>query len=304
MLIAVTGATGFVGRYVVRHLVNAGHQVRCWHRSESDRAGFDDVENNVEWLVGQLGDVDATHALIQGVDAVIHAAVQWQGPRSRGSRTHGDPSVFIGANLTGSLQLFDAAHQAGIPRFVHVSTCAVHEVILEDRPLDEAHPLWPKTHYGAHKAALEKFVHSYGFGQGWPICAVRPTGVYGVAHPIEKSRWYDLVGKVVRGEDIESARGGKEVHAADVAKACEVLLKADEDAIRGQAFNCYDQYVSEQEVARLAKEMSGSKSEIADLNRGPKHQIETKKIRELGMSFGGEDLLRETVQELVKAHQR
>ncbi len=54
-----------------------------------------------------------------------------------------------------------------MPRFVFISTCAVHDVILADRPLDEAHPLWPKSHYGAHKAALEKFVHSYGLGQGW-----------------------------------------------------------------------------------------------------------------------------------------
>ena len=35
-----------------------------------------------------------------------------------------------------------------------VSTCAVHEVILDDRPLDQAQPLWPTGHYGAHKAAL------------------------------------------------------------------------------------------------------------------------------------------------------
>ncbi len=55
-------------------------------------------------------------------------------------------------------------------------------------------------------------------------------------------------------------------------------------------------------MARIAKELTGSTSEIADLNRGPKHQIETGKIRALGMTFGGEALLRRTVQELVAAH--
>ena len=45
-----------------------------------------------------------------------------------------------------------------VRRFVFIATCAVHDVILSDRPLDEAHPLWPKSHYGAHKAAIEKFV--------------------------------------------------------------------------------------------------------------------------------------------------
>jgi nucleoside-diphosphate-sugar epimerase len=184
---------------------------------------------------------------------------------------------------------------------VLISTCAVHEVILDDRPLDETHPLWPTSPYGAHKAALEKFVHSYGLGQGWPICALRPTGIYALAHPSANSRWFDLVGQVLRGESIATARGGKEVHAGDVARAVELLLTVDARIIAGQAFNCYDQYVAEEEVARIAKELSGSASEIARLNRGPKHQIDTHKIRNLGMTFGGEPLLRRTVMELVDA---
>jgi len=240
--------------------------------------------------------------LIAGADAVVHAAVQWEGPRNRGRRSHGAPDVFLGVNLTGSLQLFRAASEAGVPRFVFVSTCAVHEVILPDRPLDETHPLWPTGHYGAHKAALEAFVHSYGLGQGWPICALRPTGVYGLARPASASRWYDLVGQVLRGEPVASARGGKEVHAADVARAVELLLTADAAAVAGQAFNCYDRYVSEEQVARIAKELTGSASAISDLNRGPRHQIDTAKLRALGMTLGGEALLRRTVQGLIDAH--
>src|SRR5439155_9939270 len=143
------------------------------------------------------------------------------------------------------------AFETGVPRFVFISTCAVHEVILDDRLLDEAHPLWPTSHYGAHKAALEAFVHSFGLGQNWPICALRPTGIYGLAHPPETSRWFDLVGRVLRGERVESARGGKEVHAADVARAAEILLSADASAITGQAFNCYDFYVAEEQVAGI-----------------------------------------------------
>jgi nucleoside-diphosphate-sugar epimerase len=189
-----------------------------------------------------------------------------------------------------------------VPRFVFISTCAVHEVILDDRPLDEAHPLWPTSHYGAHKAALEKFVHSYGLGEGWPICALRPTGIYGLAHPPGESRWYDLVGRVLRGEPVEAARGGKEVHAHDGARAVALLLTADEKRIAGQAFNCYDLYVAEEHVARIAAELAGGPAPAAGRNRGPKHQIGTDKIRALGMTFGGEALLRQTVAELVKAH--
>jgi nucleoside-diphosphate-sugar epimerase len=302
MLIAVTGGTGFLGRYLVRNLVQAGHRLRCWYRPSSDRTGLDDVSSQIDWLPGDLGDPKAAEVLVHGVDAVVHSGLQWQ--RQGGSRFsgHDNQYPFLETNLMGSLRLFQEAHAAGVQRFVFISTCAVHEVILPDRPLDETHPLWPTSHYGAHKAALEAFVHSYGLGHGWNICALRPTGIYGLAHPPKASRWFDLVGQVIRGEPITSAKGGKEVHAADVARAVELLLKADAKAIAGQAFNCYDCYISEQEVARIAKELTGSKSTIADSNKGPKNQIVTAKLRNLGMTFGGVGLLRKTVEELVKAH--
>jgi nucleoside-diphosphate-sugar epimerase len=301
MKIAVTGATGFLGRYLVRRLAGAGHRLRCWYRPGGDRVEAAAVAEAVEWLPGELGDPAAARRLVGGADAVVHAAVQWQGPRNQGRGGHGAADPFFGINLTGSLQLFQAAFDAAVGRFVFLSTCAVHEVILGDRPLDEAHPLWPTSPYGAHKAALEAFVHSYGLGQGWPVCALRPTGIYGLAHPPQNSRWFDLVGQVLRGEPVASARGGKEVHAADVARAVELLLRADARDIAGQSFNCYDRYVAEEQVARMAKELTGSASVIADLNRGPKHQIDTGKIRSLGMTFGGEALLRRTVEELIEA---
>jgi nucleoside-diphosphate-sugar epimerase len=299
MVIALTGATGFLGRYVVRQLAAAGHALCCWYRPGSDRSGLGEGARAIEWLPGDLSDPDAVGPLVRGATALVHAAVQWQGPRNRGSRSHGAADVFFGVNLTGSLRLFEAALDAGVPRCIFISSCAVHDVILGDRPLDEAHPLWPQSHYGAHKAALEAFVPSYGLGQGWPICALRPTGIYGLAHPPSASRWYDLVGQVIRGEPVASPRGGKEVHAADVARAIELLLNADPKVIAGQSYNCYDRYVADQDVARIARELTGSKSDIADLNRGPKNQIDTRKLRALGMAFGGEPLLRRTVQELV-----
>jgi nucleoside-diphosphate-sugar epimerase len=303
MLIAVTGATGFIGHYIVNRLLGAGHMCRCWHRAASDRGGFDAAgEGRLEWLEGGLGDAGAAEALVRGADAVVHSALHHPGGGWSGSE--GDLPEFVETNVLGSVRLMHAARAAGVGRFVFVSTCAVHDVILDDRPLDEAHPLWPRSHYGAHKAALEAVVHSYGLGDGWPICAVRPTGVYGVRRPIEASKWFSLVRDVAGGKPIDSPRGGKEVHAADVAKAVDLLLHAPADAIAGQSFNCYDLYVADQDVAAIAKELTGPASTIADRNKGPKHQIETGKIRSLGMTFGGCPLLRQTVRAMVEAVRR
>lgn len=299
MRIAVTGATGFLGRYLVHELTGRGDTVRCWYRPESDRAGFEQVASRIEWLRGELGDESASAAVVDGCEAIVHSALYHPGRAFRGGE--GDLIQFAEKNIIGTLKLIQAARAAGVERFVFISTCAVHEKILDDRPLDETHPLWPASHYGAHKAAIEKFVHSYGFGQGYPICALRPTGIYGAAHPIGESRWYDLVQKVAHGETVDCRRGGKEVHAGDVAKAAALLLTAPVESITGEAFNCYDRYVSEWDVAHLAKEISGGHGAIQGGQTSPKNQINTEKLRRLGMKFGGSDLLRQTVQQLVGA---
>ena len=300
MLIAVTGATGFLGRYIVNHLLEVGHQCRCWHRPESNRGGFVDGGGGIEWIPGDLSDEGAAAELVRGVDAVVHSALM-RPTRSGWSGAEGNLLTFAQINVMGTLRLMEAAKKAGAGRFVFISTCAVHDVILADRKLDEAHPLWLRSHYGAHKAALEAFVHSYGLGAGWPICAVRPTGIYGIDHPVEASKWYDLVQRVLKGEPIASAKGGKEVHAGDVARAVGVLLNAPAEQIAGQAFNCYDMYVAEQDIARIAAKIAGRSAKIEAMNEGPRNQIETGKLRSLGMTFGGAELLERTVAELVHA---
>jgi hypothetical protein len=252
---------------------------------------------------------------------VVHAALDHPGGGFRGGE--GDLVEFVDTNLVGTIRLVEASREAGVGRFIFISTCAVHEKILDDRPLDETHPLWPASHYGAHKAAIEKFINSYALGYGYPICALRPTGVYGVAQPIEDSKWFELVQAVVRGETVTCQRGGKEVHAGDVAKAVGVLLQADgipgeayncydlvaekadpareRDGIAGEAYNCYDRYVSEYEVASIAKRLSGSGATILGQQTSAKHQIVTDKIRALGMQFGGLALLEKTLAALVEA---
>ena len=295
MRIAITGGTGFLGRYIVRHLALAGHRCRCWFREGSDRGGIEGAEDRMEWVPGDLTDEPSMPELVRGCDGVVHAALFHPGGGFRGGE--GDLPEFVARNVLGTIRLIEAARKAGAGRFVFISTCAVHEVILPDRTLDETHPLWPTSQYGAHKAAIEKFVHSYGLGQKYDICALRPTGIYGLARPASASKWHRLVHAVARGEDIRSDRGGKEVHAADVAKAVGILLQAH--SVAGQAYNCYDMYIADRDVAQIAKELTGSRSRIDSTNPGPKNQIDTTKLRSLGMTFGGRPLLEKTVRDLL-----
>lgn len=291
--IAITGATGFLGRYLLSEF-SVDSEVRAWYRTKPD-SDFPFLS----WFHGELGSKKSCYELLENCDFLIHAALYRPGSGFRGAE--GDVLSFVEKNVLGSLQLFEAAKEIGVKRVVFMSTCAVHEQILDDRPLDEAHPLWPASFYGAHKAAIEKFIHAYGLGEKLCFCSLRPTGIYGIAQPIESSKWYSLVQDVVQGREVSCSRGGKEVHASDVARACRILLETDrEDEICGRSFNCYDRYISEFEVAQLARECSHSNSVVRGVQTAPLHQIDTHKIRKFGMTFGGETLLSQTIEEMVR----
>lgn len=297
MRVAVTGATGFLGRYIVEHLTRSGHQCQCWYRPTADLSGFDVSKMPITWIPGEINDRAATLDLIEGCDAVVHAALDHPGGGFRGGE--GDLFTFLDRNVIGTIRLIELARSANVGRFVFISTCAVHEVILDDRPLDETHPLWPKSHYGAHKAAIEAFISSYGHGMKYPICALRPTGIYGLARPAPASKWAGLIASVARGDSVECVRGGKEVHAHDVARAVEILLHAD--GIAGQAYSCYDRHISELEVATIAQRLSGSRAVISGRPISPKHEIATGKIKALGMTFGGIERLEATIGQILDA---
>lgn len=298
MKVAITGATGFLGHYIVRKMLSEGNSCRCWFRSEKAEFPEADSSDQIEWLHGELGDRAACDELVAGCDAVVHSGLHRVGETFRCCEGN-DIARFVQKNVVGTIELIEAARAAGVRRFVFVSTCAVHEKILQDRPLDEAHPLWMTTHYGAYKASVEQFVHSYGFGTGYAICAVRPTGIYGLHHHPEASKWYELIRDVCQGKAVECRHGGKEVHAADVAEAVDILLH--EDDIAGEVYSCCDLYVSDYEVAQAAKEICGSDAEIRGEATEPKNRIVCDKLQALGMEFGGEALLRRTISEIIEA---
>ena len=145
-LIAITGATGFVGSAVLDAVLAEGHQVRALaRRDQAARAG-------VTWVRGDLGDTGALAALVAGADAVVHVAGLTNTP---------DPAQFEIANVTGTAHVIAAMAEAGVRRLVLVSSLAAREPKL--------------SAYGASKARAETLVEASGLD--WTI--VRPPGVYG-----------------------------------------------------------------------------------------------------------------------------
>lgn len=297
MKIAVTGATGFLGRYLVDTLLTAGHQVVGWTRRPSSDERVRSREGLL-WVRGELGRAEDAVELVRDVDAVVHSGF------SRTGKSFLDlgkePLRDWHLNATGSLQLLDAAASAGVQRFTFISSGAVHDTVLADRPLDETHPLLPSTFYGACKASVESLVHHYGASGNMIACTLRPTSIYGLADPPRQSRWFHLVQDVFSGRSVRATGGSKTVHASDVAKAVLLLLQQDE-SIAGETFNCCDAMISEYKVATIAQELCGRQVEIHGPEKQAKHNIQTAKLESLGMKFGGATLLRKTIAQLVDA---
>jgi len=145
-VIALTGATGFVGSHTLEAALEAGHQVRALTRRDQPPL------EGVTWVRGDLDDAEALAALVAGADAVVHIAGLTNTP---------DPAAFRAANVTGTAQVIAAMKAAGCKRLVFVSSLAARKPDL--------------SAYGASKAEAEGLVEASGLD--WTT--VRPPGVYG-----------------------------------------------------------------------------------------------------------------------------
>ena len=266
------------------------------HQISGIRSNSGQTEHAVQWIQGRLGDDLATQSLAEQCDAIVHAGLYQHGSSFVGGE--GDPVAYMETNVIGSLKLLEAAVSHGVDRFVFVSSGAVHDRVAEDRPLDEKHPLWPASFYGNYKACVETMVHTYGFSGKLSCCSLRPTLIYGVADPVQDSRWYQLVSDIAAGKDVQATGGSKSVHVSDVAAAIELLIQTDQD-VAGETYNCTDLMISQYAVAQIAKAKAGSQSVIKGEPKEAKRTMETSKIKAIGMKFGGTAILESTIQRLL-----
>ncbi len=193
MTIALTGGTGFVGQSLIEYAPRQGIGLRALARKPQPPVG------HVEWVSGDLADRPALDRLLAGAEAVIHVA---------GMVKARDPDDFEAANVTGTLELVEAAIRAGVPRFIFVSSLAAREPQL--------------SAYGASKARAEKIVAASGLD--WTI--IRPPAVYGP----RDGEMLDLFRAARWGVVPMPPRGRTSViHAADLARLLLALIPGGEE---------------------------------------------------------------------------
>lgn len=148
-LVAVTGATGFIGKVLIRKLAESGWIVRALTRSHRPDS------KAIQWIHGDLDNLTALHQLVNGVAFVIHCAATVRGSSFQ---------EFSHVNIDGTKNLLSAiAEQEQYPRFLLISSLAARKPELS----------W----YAQSKYLSEQKLAEYAYPLQWTV--FRPTAVYG-----------------------------------------------------------------------------------------------------------------------------
>ena len=177
--VLVTGADGFIGSHLTEELVREGAEVRAFALYNSFNSwGWldhvaDDVRGHFDVIGGDVRDPDFTRGVVKGCDVVLHLAALISIPFSYCS-----PAAFVDTNVTGTLNVLQAAHSADVSRVICTSTSEVYGT-ARYVPINEDHPLNAQSPYAATKIAADQLALSFHRSFGTPVVILRPFNTFG-----------------------------------------------------------------------------------------------------------------------------
>ena len=177
--IFITGADGFIGSHLTEKLVRNGYDVKALAQYNSfNSSGWLDslspkIKGNFEIVSGDVRDFSQINKLVKNCDVVFHLASLIGIPYS-----YNAPQSYIDTNVTGTLNVIQAALDAGVSKIVHTSTSEVYGT-AEFVPITEDHPLKGQSPYSASKIAADQICMSYYYSFELPLTICRPFNTYG-----------------------------------------------------------------------------------------------------------------------------
>jgi dihydroflavonol-4-reductase len=222
-VVAVTGATGFLGSHLTERLIRDRLRPRLLVRERAKAARFAGRADEI--VLGDITDRQALAELVRGADAVCHLVSNFRS-------TSDPPARYRATNLEGTLAALDAAAAAGVRRFVHCSTIGVHGHV-ERTPGDESAPYAPGDLYQETKMLAERACLERAAEGAMEIVIVRPCSIYGPGD----LRMLKLFRLLARRRFVMVGAGEANFHAVYVDDLVEGFMRAlERPGIAGEAF--------------------------------------------------------------------
>jgi dTDP-glucose 4,6-dehydratase len=288
----VTGGAGFIGTNFVRYWSEQHPHdeivVLDALTYAARRENLADLENEkkITFIEGDICDSAVVKGCMEGVDTVVHFAAE-----SHVDRSISGPAAFIKTNITGTFILLEAARDAKVKRFHHISTDEVFGSLPADPTVkfSESTPYDPRSPYSASKASSDHLVRAYFHTFGVPVTISNCSNNYGPYQFPEKFIPVQIL-KALRGEKLPVYGDGSNIrdwiHVLDHARGIEAIL------LKGKAGETYclggDAEKTNLEVARaILQELGLNESHIEFVTDRPGHDHRyaidfSKATRELG----------------------
>jgi len=171
--VLVTGGAGFIGSTLVRQLLSKGYQVTVCDTLTTGTMANLPRHDALRFLPCDVTDVESIQSVVPGHNYVVHLAARAFIPVS-----YQFPTSIAETNALGSLNVFKACLDSEIKRIVHVSSSEVYGSAVYV-PMDEQHPLNPRSTYAVSKLAADLWAQTMAFEHKLPVVVLRPFNVFG-----------------------------------------------------------------------------------------------------------------------------
>ncbi|MBD5254195.1 MAG: SDR family NAD(P)-dependent oxidoreductase [Barnesiella sp.] len=196
--VLVTGADGFIGSHLVEHLLDRGLEVRALsqYNSFNNWGWLEDIHSpGLEVVTGDVRDPNLCREIVKGCDTIFHLAALIAIPYS-----YTAPDSYVDTNIKGTLNICQAARDAGSRRVIVTSTSEVYGT-AQYVPIDEKHPKQPQSPYSATKIGADALALSFHNAFDLPVVVARPFNTYG---PRQSARAIipTIISQIASGKDV------------------------------------------------------------------------------------------------------
>jgi dTDP-glucose 4,6-dehydratase len=242
MRVLVTGGAGFISSNFIRHLLAATPYEVVSLDALTYAGNLENLADvmshpRLSFVHGDIRDHGLVRELVEGVDVIVNAAAESHVEKSIADGA----SEFVTTNVEGTQILLDAIRHSAVPveRFVLVSSSEVYGT-AQSAPMEEGHPLEPRSPYAATKAGADRLAFSYWVTYGLPIVIVRPFNNYGPRQHPEKAI-PRFITQALSDEPLTIHGDGHAsrdwLYVFDDAEAIEAVIAAPLETVAGEVVN-------------------------------------------------------------------